>query len=246
MFCGPGLRRGKSPPGGLLRTMDMQDTDLIIFDCDGVLIDSEIVAITLETELLRAEGCSFSALELSERFSGMHWGDMLAALERETGRELFAPLHDKVEALLDERLGREPRPIPGVAETLAQLPQPKCVCSNTKMPRLRRMLELADLTRFFAPDIFSAKDLGEGRAKPKPDIFLFGAAQMGVDPSRALVVEDSIHGVQAACRAGMRVIGFIGGQHSFPAHAQNLLDAGACRIVGQMRDLPAAIADLSR
>lgn len=225
----------------------MADIDLILFDCDGVLIDSEIVAVTIEADLLRAAGCALSATEISERFSGMHWGDMLSALERETGLSLHAPLHDKVEAILDARLAQEAQPTAGVGAMLAQITQPKCVCSNTKMDRLQAMLARTGLARFFGENVFSAKDLGPGRAKPKPDIYLHGLARMGgVPAARAVVIEDSVHGVQAARSAGIAVIGYIGGGHTFANHAANLRAAGACRIVADMADLPATLADLSR
>lgn len=224
----------------------MRKIDLLIFDCDGVLIDSEIIAVRIEAELLQAAGCTLSEQALAERFSGMSWGDMLGVLEQETGLPLFEPLHDKVEAILDARLAAEARETDGVRAALARLAEPKCVCSNTKLPRLHRMLAKTGLAPFFGPNIFSAKDLGEGRSKPKPDIFLHGAAQMGVDPARVIVIEDSVHGVQAACRAGMAVIGYVGGQHSFPSHGANLTAAGACRIVTHMDALPATLSALAR
>ena len=107
------------------------------------------------------------------------------------------------------------------------------------------MLTRVGYFKLFAPNIFSAKDLGADRVKPKPDIFLHGAEKLGVSPSRTVVVEDSIHGVHAARSAGMRVIGFTGASHSYPSHADHLTDAGAETVISRMSDLPGVVAALS-
>lgn len=220
----------------------MNDIKLVIFDCDGVLVDSEIIGIKIQTELLRAAGCEISVERLTERFSGMSWGDILCILERESGMNLVSALLDRAEAVLDNRIPREVQAIDGVREAIEALPYLRCVCSNTKMPRLEATLTKVRLRDYFEGNVFSAKDLGEGRSKPKPDIFLLGASCMGVAPDRTLVIEDSVHGVQAAVVAGMTVIGFTGGSHTFSGHAGNLLSAGAHATVAHMLDLPAAIA----
>jgi HAD superfamily hydrolase (TIGR01509 family) len=220
----------------------MNDIKFIIFDCDGVLVDSEIIGIRIEVELLHSAGCAISVEQLTERFSGMSWGDILLILEKESGLNLKDQLLSKTEAELDERIPAEVRAMDGVRVVLEQLQYPRCVCSNTKMSRLEAMLTNVGLKDYFAPNIFSAKDLGEGRAKPKPDIFLLGAERMGFDPSQTLVVEDSVHGVQAARAAGMRVIGFTGGSHTYPDHSRNLLGVGALKTISHMRDLPTVIA----
>jgi len=223
----------------------MSETKLVIFDCDGVLVDSEIIAIRIETELLRSAGYEISDATLAERFSGMSWREILMIIEHESGLKLMDALLDRTEAILDDRLPKEVEIIQGVRDALSAISLPKCVCSNTKMSRLLDVIEKVGLRDVFAPNIFSAKDLGEGRSKPKPDIFLHGAAVMGVDPSETIVVEDSVHGVQGAHTAGMRVIGFTGGAHTYADHSRNLLHAGAVMNISHMRDLPAAIARLS-
>jgi HAD superfamily hydrolase (TIGR01509 family) len=223
----------------------MQDIKLVIFDCDGVLVDSEIIGIKIEADLLWAAGCEISLKELTERFSGMSWKDIIVILEKERGLSLMDALLDKTEAELDIRVPAEVEAIDGVRAVLEGLQYPYCVCSNTKMPRIEAMLTQVGLDEFFAPNIFSAKDLGEGRAKPKPDIFLFAAKHMGFEPSETIVVEDSVHGVQGARTAGMNVIGFTGGSHTYPDHARNLLNAGARTTISHMSDLPAAIAEIA-
>ncbi|MFN7093666.1 MAG: HAD-IA family hydrolase, partial [Allorhizobium sp.] len=96
-----------------------------------------------------------------------------------------------------------------------------------------------------APHIYSAKDLGADRVKPKPDIFLHGAKQFNVSPSKCIVIEDSVHGVHAAREAGMRVIGFTGASHTYPSHADRLTDAGAETVIARMQDLPGVIAAMA-
>lgn len=223
----------------------MSETKLVIFDCDGVLVDSEIIGIQIEVDLLHVAGCRISVERLTEQFSGMSWKDILLILEKESGLSLMDALLAKTEAELDMRVPAEVDAIDGVRAVLEGLQYPRCVCSNTKMPRLEAMLTKVGLKEFFAPHIFSAKDLGEGRSKPKPDIFLFGARQMGFDPSETVVVEDSVHGVQGAYTAGMQVIGFTGGSHTYPDHSKNLRNAGARTTISHMRDLPDAISEIA-
>lgn len=224
----------------------MSDIKLVIFDCDGVLVDSEILGIAIEVELLASVGYAISIPALTERFSGMSWNDILVILEKECGLSLMDKLLDKTETELDIRLPKQVEAVKGVRAALEAVHLPKCVCSNTKMPRLEAMLDRVGLREYFGDNVFSAKDLGEGRSKPKPDIFLFGAQQMGFEPSQTIVVEDSVHGVQAARAAGMEVIGFTGGSHTYPSHSNRLREAGAGLVLMHMRELPAAIAELSR
>lgn len=224
----------------------MTDIKLIIFDCDGVLVDSEIIGIRIEVELLHSAGCAISVEQLTERFSGMSWGDILLILEKESGLDLMDALLNRTEAELDERIPAEVQAMDGVRAALDELQYRRCVCSNTKMSRLDAMLTNVGLKDYFFPNIFSAKDLGEGRGKPKPDIFLLGAERMGFDPSQTLVLEDSVHGVQAARTAGMRVIGFTGGSHTYPDHPSNLINAGALTTISHMRDLPTVVARITQ
>jgi len=219
--------------------------DLIIFDCDGVLVDSEIIAAEVESGLLTEAGYPISAEEMSERFAGMTWQNILFEIEREASIPLSASLLDKSEKLLDVRLEQDVKAIPGVAQALARLPLPRCICSNSSSARLDMMLTKVGLKPLFAPHIYSAKDLGPDRAKPKPDIFLHGAAQFDMHPSQVVVVEDSVHGVHAARSAGMRVIGFTGASHTYPSHADRLTDAGAETVISRMSDLPGVVEALA-
>jgi HAD superfamily hydrolase (TIGR01509 family) len=222
----------------------MSGFDLIIFDCDGVLVDSEIIAAQVESRLLTEAGYPISVEEMGERFSGLTWKDILLAVEKEADIPLSASLLDKSEKLLDARLQRDVKIIDGVRFALARLTTQRCICSNSSSQRLDMMLTKVGLKPYFAPHIYSAKDLGPDRVKPKPDIFLHGAQQFGVDPSRCLVIEDSTHGIHGAKAAGMRVVGFTGASHSYPSHADRLTDAGAETVISRMQDLPAVVAAL--
>ena len=223
----------------------MSGFDLIIFDCDGVLVDSEIIAAQVESRLLTESGYPISVEEMGERFAGMTWHNILLTIEKEVDIPLSASLIDKSEKLLDARLARDVKIIEGVKFALSRLTTQSCICSNSSSHRLDMMLTKVGLKPFFEPNIFSAKDLGPDRVKPKPDIFLHAAKQFGVSPSRAVVVEDSVHGVHGAVAAGMKVIGFTGASHSYPSHADRLTDAGAETVISRMTDLPATIAALA-
>ncbi|MBO0140535.1 HAD family hydrolase [Agrobacterium sp. Ap1] len=222
----------------------MSGFDLILFDCDGVLVDSEIIAARVESQLLTEASYPISVEEMGERFAGMTWKNILLSIEKEADIPLSASLLDKSEKLLDARLERDVKIIEGVKFALARLTTQRCICSNSSSARLDMMLTKVGLKPYFAPHIYSAKDLGPDRVKPKPDIFLHGAQQFGVDPSRCLVVEDSTHGVHAARAAGMRVVGFTGASHTYPSHADRLTDAGAETVISRMQDLPAVVAAL--
>lgn len=219
--------------------------DLVIFDCDGVLVDSEIIAAEVESELLADAGYTIEPLALAERFSGMTWKDILIEIEREAGIPLSATLIDKSEKLLDQRLARDVRAIAGAAEALAALSGPRCICSNSTDERLAMMLRKTGLKSLFGAHVYSAKSVGEGLPKPAPDVFLHAAGVFKAAPRRTIVIEDSVHGVHGAVTAGMRVIGFTGASHSTAGHADRLTDAGAETVIARMADLPATLEALA-
>ncbi|MUO79257.1 HAD-IA family hydrolase [Agrobacterium vitis] len=223
----------------------MAGFDLTLFDCDGVLVDSEIIAAKVESKLLTEAGYPISVEEMGERFSGMTWKNILMTIEKEVDIPLSASLIDKSEALLDQRLAREVKLVEGVTYALSRLQGPRCICSNSSSQRLDMMLTKVGLKEFFAPHVYSAKDLGAERVKPKPDIYLHGAAQFNVKPQNCVVVEDSVHGIHAARAAGMRVVGFTGASHTYPSHADRLTEAGAETVIARMMDLPAVIAAMA-
>jgi len=223
----------------------MSRFDLVIFDCDGVLVDSEILAAQVEAKLLTDAGYPITAGEIAERFAGLTWRDILLEIEKEASIPLQATLLEQSHDILDERIKKELKSIPGIVQAVAQVTEPRCICSNSSTDRLKMMLTKVGLYDLFAPNIFSAEDLGPDRVKPKPDIFLHGAEQMGAAPKNTIVIEDSVHGVTGARAAGMRVIGFTGGSHTFPSHADRLMEAGAETTINRMEDLHAVLTALN-
>jgi HAD superfamily hydrolase (TIGR01509 family) len=213
---------------------------LIIFDCDGVLIDSEILAARAEAEAITALGLPTTAEELCRRFAGAPTREVWVTLEAELGRPLPTGFMEHHLAEVRALFARELQPIAGVREAVAGLTVPYCVASSTRLPSLVANLGTAGLIDLFAPAVFSASQVK--RPKPAPDVYLYAASQMGADPTDCLVVEDSVFGVEAARRAGMRVIGFLGGAHVGPGLGERLLAAGAERLLTTMRGLSASIA----
>jgi len=214
--------------------------DLIIFDCDGVLVDSEIVSFEAEAEVFGEIGITLTAKDLLERFLGMSSASMFAVIERERGIKLPADFAERAARRTLEAFDQRLRPIPGIAELLANLPGRKCVASSSEPARIRHSLSLAGILHHFEPHIFSATQVKHG--KPAPDLFLFAAESMGAAPARCLAIEDSVAGVTAARAAGMTVLGFTGGSHCLDGHADKLRAAGAGEVFGSCPALASYLA----
>jgi len=215
-------------------------TGLVIFDCDGVLIDSEVITCRVQAAGLAALGIPVTAEEVMRRFTGMRDREMYAMLEREHGLSLPADYDANAKAQIAEAYRQELRPIAGIEAALEAIPLPRCVASSSNPLKLRFGLELTGLYERFSPHLFSAAQVGRG--KPAPDLFLFAAAEMGAAPQDCLVIEDSVAGVQAARAAGMRVYGFSGGSHCGEGHGERLLAAGAALVFSSMAELPSLVA----
>ncbi len=209
--------------------------ELVIFDCDGVLVDSEIISFQVEAAAFAGIGIPLTAEDLLRRFVGTSSAGMFAIIEREHGRKLPADFGAQVSAQIRAAFDRGLKAIPGIAELLAGLALPKCVASSSDPDRIRHSLGLAGIRDHFEPHIFSATQVERG--KPAPDLFLFAAGQMGAAPERCLVIEDSVPGVTAARAAGMTVLGFSGAGHCRPGHDARLRAAGARAAFGSMRNL---------
>jgi HAD superfamily hydrolase (TIGR01509 family) len=209
---------------------------LTIFDCDGVLVDSEVIACRVCVPCLAELGIAITAEAVADRYIGMSAGSMIADLETRYNRNLPADLYETMRHRIIAAFETEPLTIDGVDRVLAAHDGKVCVASGSTQERVRRCLTLVGLLHHFDPHIFSATQVPRG--KPAPDLFLFAAQQMGADARDCLVIEDSVHGVTAAVAAGMRVLGFTGGSHCRPGHADRLLAAGASAIFQRMRDLP--------
>ena len=213
---------------------------MIVFDCDGVLVDSEVLSCGTDAEMMTQAGYPISTEALIAAYIGWPKPAIWADIERRRGVPWPTGLLDKANAALMQRIETELQPVTGVADALEQITGPKAVASSSGVRKLFGSLDRCQLTPIFEGRIFSAEQVARG--KPAPDIFLFCAQQSGVTAADCLVVEDSVAGVSAACAAGMPVIGFTGASHHYPGHDQALFDAGAVAVVGDMRDLPGQIA----
>jgi HAD superfamily hydrolase (TIGR01509 family) len=213
---------------------------LTIFDCDGVLIDSEVIACGADVACLAEIGISLPAEEIMERYLGISAAAMCADIERRHGRRLPVDFAERLRLRTAAAFEAELSPMAGVEAVLTALPQLRCVASSSTFARLRHSLSLTGLLRYFEPHVFSAMQVARG--KPAPDLFLFAAAAMRVKPAACLVIEDSVAGVQAAVAAGMRPIGFTGGSHCRPGHADRLREAGAETVVDDMQRLSGVLA----
>jgi HAD superfamily hydrolase (TIGR01509 family) len=204
----------------------------VVFDCDGVLVDSEIVSFEAEADMLAEIGLQLTAYDLLGRFLGISSASMFATIEQEHGITLPPDFAERAARQTLDAFDRKLKPIPGAAELLAGLPARKCVASSSDPARIRHALSLAGLLHHLEPHIFSATQVKRG--KPAPDLFLFAAESMRVPPGRCLVIEDSVAGVTAARAAGMTVLGFTGGSHCLAGHADKLRAAGADQIHASM------------
>lgn len=213
---------------------------LIIFDCDGVLIDSEVIACRMMAEALTQEGYPISTEDMVLRFAGLSGKTRQAEIERELGRKLPADFETIAQQSLRAAFRQELQATPGIVDALDALLIPVCVASSSGQDRLGYALGLVGLHDRFAGNVFSAESVANG--KPAPDLFLYAAARMQVDAGDCLVIEDSVAGVQAAVAAGMQVLGFCGGGHCPPSHATRLLAEGAMAVFSDMTALPRLVA----
>jgi HAD superfamily hydrolase (TIGR01509 family) len=213
--------------------------DLVIFDCDGVLVDSEVISCRTHAEMLTRHGYPISTEQVHDRFLGRSAREARLEIERELGRALPDELDVQLRAELYRSFAATLKAIPGIEQALAGISQLICVASSGSPERIRTSLTLVNLYDRFAPHIFSAMQVSHG--KPAPDLFLFAAAQMQIPPQRCLVIEDSVPGIVAARAADMTVLGFHGGGHCRPTTAATLRDAGAVATFDDMRQLPSLI-----
>jgi HAD superfamily hydrolase (TIGR01509 family) len=215
---------------------------VVIFDCNGVLVDSEpLVTATVSREFMRA-GFALTPDVIARYFTGRRPADMFAEVEAAAGRKLPPNFAATVAIATLHRLRTELRATRHTAHALCWLRGPKCVASSSQLDRIRLSLEATDLIRFFDNNLFSASNIRHG--KPAPDLFLHVAAQMHKDPSECIVVEDSPVGVAAGVAAGMTVIGFVGGSHAGSRLGNYLQSAGARVVINDMRALKSAVVDL--
>ena len=205
--------------------------DLVIFDCDGVLVDSERIVNEIFCTMLNELGLALTLDDMFERFVGYSMPQCIALITEMHGAPppdtFVRELQSREARALKERI----RPIPGVAEVLKSLSLPYCVASSGEHEKIRLTLGATGLLPHFEDRIFSVVDVE--RPKPAPDVFLLAARRLGAEPSRCVVVEDTPAGVRAGVAAGMHVLGF---SANTPEH--RLKEAGAHEVFSEMRLLP--------
>jgi HAD superfamily hydrolase (TIGR01509 family) len=221
----------------------MSPVDLVIFDCDGVLIRTEQHCWAADAAAFTAAGIPLTEEEVALRWTGISFKDMYRALELEHGITLPPGFHDGIAATVQAACvaAGADLAVPGIEDAVARIPQRKCVASSSTPDWLERYISQIGLWQRFAPNVFSAVEVERG--KPAPDLFLYAARRMGVDPARCLVIEDSVPGVTGAAAAGMRVLGFTATAWDPATHGARLIQAGAMATFDAMRDLPGLIRD---
>ncbi|MFH9351970.1 HAD family hydrolase [Kitasatospora sp. NPDC017646] len=216
----------------------IEPIDLVIFDCDGVLVDSEVIAVRVLVRLGEEFGWPLTEAEAIERFVGRSEAANHAMVAERFDEETATLFDKRFRELHAEAVDAGLTPVDGLPEALDALEAlglPTCVASSGTHEKMRHTLGRTGLYGRFEGRIFSATDVGRG--KPAPDLFLHAARTMGVDPARCLVVEDSGPGVQAARAAGMRALGYAGGVTA----AERLVGPGTV-VFDDMRELPGLIA----
>jgi HAD superfamily hydrolase (TIGR01509 family) len=222
--------------------MAAKTTELVIFDCDGVLVDSEPISIAVLVEALAAAGVTMSEEEAHVRFLGRSLKSMSEILHDDYGLAIDAAFLDAMRKVLYERFRAELQAVEGVAETVDALGIAHCVASSSQPERIRLSLTVTGLLSRFEPNIFSASMVARG--KPAPDLFLHASAAMGVAPDYCVVVEDSPAGIAAGKAAGMRVVAFTGGSHAkTPGHRETLLRLEPDALFDDMRELLQFVRD---
>lgn len=211
-------------------------TDLVIFDCDGVLVDSEDLQTRVVVDVLKDHGVDHARIDDLLRVRGGKLANVISTIEAEIGRRLPDSIVPEIRARTLTVFEKELLPVDGIAEVLQQLAVPYCVASNGPIDKMRCSLRSCGLLDFFEGRMFSAYEVGSW--KPAPDLFFHAARSLGAQPERTTVIEDSPLGIQAAAAAGMRVLGFA------PAdRASELMASGAAGVFWPMRALLGLLGD---
>ena len=209
----------------------------MIFDCDGVLVDSEPLAAEAYERVYEKHGMRGVGASIIAQCIGLKQADILVKIKELTGHQFPDHAHDDIWAetkqLFTERLAETE----GLRHFLDALPAARCVASSSSLERIHHSLEITELAPYFGEAIFSSSMVKRG--KPAPDIFLYAAERMKADPSLCVVIEDSPLGVEGAVAANMTAIGYTGGGHTYDGHAERLMSRGAvatCASWGAVKD----------
>ena len=210
----------------------MKTIELVIFDCDGVLIDSEVLANSSEVEFLKEFGIEIELDEYMRRFLGKSNKDVVRELEDEFGEVLPGDFWARAQTALFTTFRNELQPTQGIKTLLENLALPKCIASSSSLKRLDVSLTATNLKDYFHPHIYSGEQVENG--KPAPDLFLMAAEKFQIAPENCLVIEDSPHGVVAAVAAGMYAVGYTGASHIKAGHEEKLRAVGAKQVFPTM------------
>jgi HAD superfamily hydrolase (TIGR01509 family) len=216
----------------------------VIFDCDGVLVDSEVLALEVELAMLAEQGLTFTREDYVTRFMGLSYEAFHDAMDAEAVARIGRPVpHDfraELAARLRQTMIERLTVIPGANAAVAATDLPKAVASSSTREGLERKLRQVGLWNLFGGHVYSAVHVVH--AKPAPDLFLHAAEQLGIAPADCLVIEDSVNGVKAGIATGMTVWGFLGGGHVDDGLAARLTAAGVSRVLADWPDAASQIA----
>ena len=217
----------------------LDNIDLVIFDCDGVLIDSEPIASRTLAETLQRAGVAITPAEAHVKFTGNSETVIRQMCARDYGLTDVAVVFEAWHQHLFDEFARSLRAMPGIADVVTRLDRPKCVASNSTMHRLRESLGKLDLWQCFHPAVFSAETVA--RPKPAPDLLLHCAEKFSARPHRCVMIDDSPHGVQAAISAGMIAVGFVDPTDPRPDRKGLLAASGAFAVATGASELTAIL-----
>jgi HAD superfamily hydrolase (TIGR01509 family) len=221
----------------------MKSIDLVIFDCDGVLIDSEVISANMLIAELKGYGVEMTMEFVSRHFLGRSYPAVLTEVRERYGVRLPDRFEADYRARLLAAFERELRIMAGVREVIAALSVPFCVATSSSPERVARSLRLVGLTEAFGARVYTASRVKNG--KPAPDLFWLVAAELGVEPARCLVIEDSLNGVRAGLAAGMQVWRFVGGSHLKGLDMSVPEDAQAQRTFAEFADFFSVMPELA-
>jgi HAD superfamily hydrolase (TIGR01549 family) len=208
----------------------------LIFDFDGVIADSEAIANSVLAEVVTELGHSTTLEQALDRYSGRRWSDAMSAIEAAIGKPLPFSFSGDLKRLTLERFRTDLKEVSGAAKFIRRFSHiPRCIASSSSIDRLQLCLSALELRDEFGDYVFSADMVARG--KPYPDIFLFAAGRLGVNPSECLVIEDSAGGIKAAVAAGMMAVGLCAASHIRAGHDIKLRDAGAVHLAHSWADV---------
>jgi len=212
--------------------------DLVIFDCDGVLVDSDPLANRVLAEAFQDAGFAIDYETCVAHMVGLSLPSCFAMAEEWHGKSLPDDFEQALQARTYAAFREALQPVPGVREAVAAVERARvrrCVASSSAPDKIRLSLDLTGLSAYFAGDLFSASQVARG--KPAPDLFRFAAARMDADPASCVVIEDSRYGVQAAQAAGMRVFGYVGGEAPMDLAAEGATTFADMRMLPTLLEL---------